>query len=108
MNASFEAVLLVEGCHTRTACTEVGMVVGAVEDIGYARSCRNCTKKSSHIICYVRFAQVMSLREVVSLRKVMSALPRCWNGVEPIVEVHSIDDQSYKPYYVYLYIVPQK
>ena len=85
MNASFEAVLLVEGRHTRTACTEVGMVVGAVEDIGYARSCRYCTKKSSHVICYVRFAQVMSLREVVSLREVMSAWPRCWNGVEPIV-----------------------
>jgi hypothetical protein len=27
----------------------VAMVVGAVEDIGYARSCRNCTKKSSHV-----------------------------------------------------------
>ena len=85
MNASFEAVFLVESCHTRTACTEVGMVVRAVEDIGDARSCRYCTKKSSHVICYVRFAQVMSLREVVSLCEVMSALPRCWNGVEPIV-----------------------
>ena len=39
VNASFEAVLLVEGCHTRTACTEVGMVVGAVEDIGDATCC---------------------------------------------------------------------
>ena len=85
MNASFEAVLLVESCHTRTACTEVGMVVGAVEDIGYARSCRNCTKKSSHVFLLCALAQVMSLCEVVSLREVMSALPRCWNGVEPIV-----------------------
>ena len=85
MNASFEALFCVECCHTRTACTEVGVVVGAVEDIGDAGVCRNCTKKTSHIICYVRFAQVMSLREVVSLREVMSALPRCWNGGEPIV-----------------------
>lgn len=37
VNTSFEAVLLVKGCHTRTACTEVGMVVRAVEDIGDTR-----------------------------------------------------------------------
>ena len=42
-------------------------------------------KNPAMLFCYVRFAQVMSLREVVSLREVMSALPRCWNGVEPIV-----------------------
>ena len=85
MNASLEAFILVVCGHTRTACAEVAMVVGAVEDIGDARSCRNSSEKTSHVICYVRFAQVMSLCEVVSLREVMSALPRCWNGVEPIV-----------------------
>ena len=85
MNASFEALFCVVRCHTRSACTEVRMVVGAVEDIGDAACLRYSSEKSSHIICYVRFAQVMSLREVVSLREVMSALPRCWNGVEPIV-----------------------
>ena len=85
MNASFEAVLLVEGCHTSSACTEVGMVVGAVEDIGDAACLRYSSEKSSHIILLCALAQVMSLREVVSLREVMSALPRCWNGVEPIV-----------------------
>ena len=47
------------------------MVVGAVEDIGYARSCRYCTKKSSHIV-------VSGLREEMRSRIWLAALtPLC-------------------------------
>ena len=67
MDASFEALVFVECRHTSSACTEVAVVVGAVEDIGYTGGLRYCSKKACHFfLCYVRCAQVMSLCEVVS------------------------------------------
>ena len=50
VNASFEAFVFVECRHSRSACTEVAMVVGAVKDIGDTRGRRYCTKKTSHIV----------------------------------------------------------
>jgi len=50
VNASFEAPFCVVSRHTSSACTEVGVVVGAVEDIGDAGCCRNSSEETCHVI----------------------------------------------------------